>query len=190
MHPGLVPTALKFARTGKARGPQRPGSAGRPSKEGNRDRDKVGDRDVDEAEDVDEERARKLVRLGGMLRSKQRFAAAAVEYTKAQRLVGPGHVVVAGKLARALLALGDTDGAIAAATPAWELYPEEGGICGLLGEAWMKKGDRVKAATFLEAALQGNPFDPAPHCALATLYDQRSDGRAAREHKACAALKE
>jgi tetratricopeptide (TPR) repeat protein len=168
VHPGLVPTALKFARAGAARRPD--------------------GRDDDEAQEVAEERARKLVRLGGLLREKGRTAAAAVEYERALELVGPGHVVVANRLARALLSLGDLDGAIAAATPAFILYPDSGGAAAVLGEAWSRKGDADRAAGYLEAALSRNPFDPAPHCALAPIYEARHDARAAREHGACAAL--
>jgi len=168
LRPGLVPTALKFAHAGKP---------GRPAA-----------RDDDDAQEVVEDRARKLVRLGGLLRDKGRTAAAAVEYARALELVGPGHVVVANRLARTLLTLGDLDGAIAAATPAFTLYPDSGGAAAVLGEAWSKKGDAEKAIRYLEAALGLNPFDPAPHCALAPLYDATHDARAAQERAACAAL--
>ena len=118
--------------------------------------------------------------------------------------------MVAPKLGRTLLALGDLDGAIAAATPAWDLYEDgSGGCAALLGEAWRKKGDSARATSYLEAAIRVSPFDPAPHCALADLYkarggpgddhhnhdhrddrDHRDDQRSAREARACATLAE
>jgi len=95
-HPGLAPEPLRFARPKE-----------KPTDERGRDED--------DAQQVEEERARKLVRLGGMLRARGRLAPAAVEYEKAQQFVGAGHFVVAVKLGRTLLALGQYDRAIAAA---------------------------------------------------------------------------
>ncbi|MCA1663373.1 MAG: hypothetical protein LC659_03735, partial [Myxococcales bacterium] len=57
----------------------------------------------DDSAHIGEERARKLARLGGMLRARHRLAAAATEYEKAQAIVGAGHPSVANKLARTYL---------------------------------------------------------------------------------------
>ena len=173
--PGLVPSSLHFAR-GKHKN----------SDDGH---------DEDDAQDVAEERARKFVRLGGMLRTRGRLSAAAAEYERAQALVGPGHFVIASKLARTLLALGDAGRAIAVAAPAFELYPDSFTPAAILGEAWWKKRDGAHAAPYLEEAIRINPFDPSPHCALAEIYAARADKaveapRAEREQKACRSLKD
>ena len=89
MHPGLLPaeTELRFKKGG-----------GKPTEASEDDSARIG-----------EERARKLARLGGMLRARHRLAAAATEYEKAQVIVGAGHPSVANKLARTYLELGDAD---------------------------------------------------------------------------------
>lgn len=170
-HPGLVPASLKFARHGK----------GQAATE--RDRDK----DEDDTQEITEERARRSARLGAMLETRGRLAPAAYEYEKAQALTGPANLPVAHRLARTYLALGDAERAIAAAMPASELYPDSAGLSVTLGEAWRRKGQAENAIRYLERALRVNPFDPAPHCSLAQLYDAK-DERRAREEQACGTL--
>ncbi len=162
--PGLVPTALKFKK-------------GKDTPDEN-----------DETELINEEKARKLARLGGMLRARRRFNAAAQEYEKAQTLIGPGNLLVANKLARTYLELGDPERAIKNAEPALELYPDQAAPAATLGEAWMKRGDSARAAPYLERAISVSPFDPALHCALERAYREHKDQRAAREEAACRAL--
>ncbi len=164
--PGLIPSSIKFVK--------------HPGKK----------EEEDDTQEIAEERARKFARLGGMLRARGRLAPAAVEYEKAQALVGPGHPSVANKLARTWLELGDADRAIAAAEPAYKLYPDLGSFSSTLGEAWLKKGQPDKAAPFLEATVRVSPFDPSPHCALAQIYAHRpsESALADRERAACRAL--
>jgi tetratricopeptide (TPR) repeat protein len=162
--PGLIPTELRFKK-----------AAGKPT-----------EASEDDTGAIAEERARKLARLGGMLRLRRRLRAAATEYEKAQALVGPGNLQVAGKLARTYLELGDAERAIAAAEPALELYPDQAGPSATLGEAWLKKGELERAQPHLEAAIAVNPFDPALHCGLERIYRAKHDARTEREAKACA----
>jgi predicted Zn-dependent protease len=168
-HPGLLPaeSELRFKK-----------GAGKPTEASEDDSARIG-----------EERARKLARLGGMLRARHRLAAAATEYEKAQAIVGAGHPSVANKLARTYLELGDATKAIAAAEPALELYPDQAAPNATLGEAWLRKGDNKRAARFLEAALAINPFDPAVHCGLAQAYRAIGDSRADAEAGRCQSLK-
>ncbi|HEX6835718.1 MAG TPA: tetratricopeptide repeat protein, partial [Polyangia bacterium] len=163
---GLVPSSLKFKKLDKDDGKER-----------------------DDSQDITEERARKLARLGGMLRARRRLAAAATEYEKAQAIVGAGHPSVANKLARTYLELGDPTRAIATAEPALELYPDQAAPNATLGEAWLRKGDNKKAAQYLEAALAINPFDPAVHCGLAQAWGALKDQRADAEAATCQTLK-
>jgi len=164
--PGLVPTELRFKKA--------PGKATEQSE--------------DDAAVITEEKARKLARLGGLLRARKRFKAAAIEYEKAQALVGPGNLQVANKLARTYLELDDPARAIAAAEPALELYPDQAAPSATLGAAWLKRGDFAKAQPYLETAIAINPFDPAIHCGLAESFRRTGDKRAAREEAACRAL--
>jgi tetratricopeptide (TPR) repeat protein len=163
--PGLIPTELEFKKSPKETEASR-----------------------DDTAKINEERARKLARLGGMLRMRHRLRAAATEYEKAAAIVGPGNIQVANKLARTWLELGDADHAIKAAEPALELYPDQEGPNATLGEAYMKKGEAQKAQPYLEAAVAISPFDPAVHCSLKSVYEKRNDPRANREAEACRAL--
>ncbi|MGZ6143421.1 MAG: peptidase MA family metallohydrolase [Myxococcales bacterium] len=163
--PGLIPTELEFKKGGKET-----------------------EASKDDSAKISEERARKLARLGGMLRLRHRLRAAATEYEKAQAIVGAGNIQVAGKLARTYLELGDTERAIKAAEPVLELYPDQSGPNATLGEAWLKKGDAQRAQPYLEAALAISPFDPSVHCGLEKTYRKRNDPRADREAEACRAL--
>ena len=165
LHPGLLPAEaeLRFKK-----------GAGKPTEASEDDSARIG-----------EERARKLARLGGMLRTRHRLAAAASEYEKAQAIVGLGHPSVANKLARTYLELGDPARAVATAEPALELYPDQAAPNATLGEAWLARGDMKKAAQLLEAALAINPFDPAVHCGLERAYRQLGDHRADEESRVC-----
>lgn len=173
LRPGLVPASLQFAKLSDERAGQRDDERGR---------------DDEANEGIGEQRARRFVRLGGLLRVQGRLAAAAVEYEKAQAIVGPGNYVVSERLGHTLLALGQYERAIAVVEPAHALYPERGGLASLLGEAWWRKHEPDKAAPYLEAAIRVNPFDPAPHCALAELYAVKGEARAERERLACQKL--
>jgi tetratricopeptide (TPR) repeat protein len=170
LHPGLLPAEaeLRFKK-----------SAGKPTEASEDDSARIG-----------EERARKLARLGGMLRARHRLQAAAVEYEKAQAIVGPGNPSVANKLARTYLELGDPARAIGAAEPALELYPDQAAPNATLGEAWLLRGEYARAERFLDAAVAISPFDPAVHCDLSKVYQLRNEARRADEEaKACRALR-
>jgi len=166
LRPGLLPNTLKFRK-----------NAGKKTAASE-----------DDSGDISEERARRLSRLGGMLRGRHRLRAAAAEYEKAQAILGPGNPQVASKLARTWLELGDLERAIKTAEPALELYPDQAGVSATLGEALLRKGELAAAETHLSAAIAVNPFDPALHCGLQKIYAVRRDPRAEREAAACRAL--
>jgi len=165
-YPGLFPTALRFRKN-----PGKPGKG----------------EELD-ASDIGQEAAKKTARLGGLLRVRHRLRAAAVEYEKAQKLLGPGNPQVSHKLGRTYLELGEPDRAIAVVEPALAQYPEISGPQATLGESYLKKGDFDRAEKFLLGALAISPFDPALHCGLEKIYRQRSDPRAEREAKSCKEL--
>jgi len=78
------------------------------------------------------------------VRARHRLRAAAVEYEKLRRSLGPGNPQVAARLARTYLELGDPERAIKTAEPALELHPDQGGVSATLGEALLKKGDAAR----------------------------------------------
>lgn len=182
-HKGPVALAprLKFKR------PSLPPRGGGPASE--RPRDAKGE--DDDSGEITDVRARSFARLANMLRERRRLSAAATEYEKAQALTGPQNPFVAHKLARTYLELGEVDKAIAAAEPAWELYPDLYSLSVTLGGAWLRKGDMARAAQLLDAANRVNPFDPAIHCGLALAYEKLSvpPAQRAREAAACQSLR-
>ena len=152
---------------------------------GDRHKDAPAAEDDDSGE-IHDPKARGFIRLAGLLRARGRYPAAAVEYEKAQALLGGSHPLVALKLGRTYLTLEDPDRAIAALEPARELYAELPGINAALGSAWLKKGDARRAIPFLEAAIATNPFDPSTHCGLVRAYEQIGQASPQRERAAWA----
>lgn len=140
----------------------------------------------DDSGEIRDPRARGFIRLAGLLRARGRYPAAAVEYEKAQALLGGNHPLVALKLGRTYLTLDDPDRAIAALEAARELYAELPGINAAMGSAWLKKGDAKKAIPYLEAAIATNPFDPSTHCGLVRAYEQVGEANPLRERAAWA----
>jgi Flp pilus assembly protein TadD len=138
-------------------------------------------------DDVPEERARKLARLGGLLRARSRLVAAAAEYEKARAIV-PDDPFVGAKLSRTYLELGQWQKAIDVATPlAKDL--EDAGPQATLGRAYLQAGDPDKAEPYLLNAVRISPFDPEVRCGLAQIYAGRNDAvHADSEKAACRAL--
>jgi Flp pilus assembly protein TadD len=148
-----------------------------------------GDKENVGVEQVAEDKARKLARLGGLLRARGHLAAAAIEYEKA-RQSAPDDPFIGAKLARTYLELDQPAKAVEVATPLAH-DKEDAGPQATLGAAFLKLGDNVKAITYLSAALRLSPFDPAVRCGLADAYAAVGDeARAGREHAACDRLKQ
>jgi tetratricopeptide (TPR) repeat protein len=168
-HPGLLPaeTELRFRKSGA----------------------KSTEASDDDSARIGEERARRFARLGGLLRARHRLQAAALEYEKAQAIVGAGHPSVANKLARTYLELGEPGRAIATAEAELELYPDQAAPNATLGEAWLQKGDLPRAQPYWLQALAINPFDPTVHCGLARTFAHAHDARADEEQRACQELR-
>jgi tetratricopeptide (TPR) repeat protein len=165
--PGFAPAQLKF---------RAPGSRG----------GKAAERELT---DIPEERARRHARLGGLLRARRRLLAAATEYQRALTLLGRDEPVLANRLARTYLEMGDPQKAIAAAEPALSLYPDMPGPQATLGEAYFRRKELGRALEHLTAALRFSPFNPAVHCLLAEVYRQQGPADlAAREQRFCAQL--
>jgi Flp pilus assembly protein TadD len=148
-----------------------------------RDAENVG------VEQVAEEKARKLARLGGLLRARGKLAGAAVEYEKA-RQAAPEDPFIGAKLARTYLELDQPQKAVDVAAPLAH-DRDDAGPQATLGAAYLKLGDAAQALQFLTAAVRVSPFDPAVRCGLADAYTTLGDEKhAERERAACARLKQ
>ncbi|HEY3354919.1 MAG TPA: tetratricopeptide repeat protein [Polyangia bacterium] len=164
---GFVPHRLKFRRPG-----------GKSAKNADQ-----------ELSDIPEQRARRHARLGGLLRARRRLVAAATEYQRALGILGRDEPLLANRLARTYLEMGDPQKAISAAEPALALYPDLPGPHATIGQAYLKRKDLAHAAEHLTAALRLSPFNPVVHCGLWEVYRQRGSAELAeREQRFCAQL--
>jgi Flp pilus assembly protein TadD len=143
-----------------------------------------GEGDPDEAREVDED-ARRAFRLGDLLWGRGRPRAASVEYEKAHERA-PDDPIVASRLARAALEGGRAEVAITTLDPLRDRYPEHAPLHSLLGSALLAEGDLPRAREELREALRLNPFDPEPHCGLASAAAEESVQR--REARTCRSL--
>jgi tetratricopeptide (TPR) repeat protein len=170
LHPGLELAKIKLAPAPSTGGGAR-------------------DDDEDGIDDISEKTARDAARLGGLLRLHHRLAAAAVEYEKAEAMLGPQNELITSRLAHTYLELGEAQKAIDTAKPTADLYPDAAGPHATMGEAYLSLGDDTDAANELWAALRISPYDPDVHCGLARIYQEQSDtANAERESGFCSEL--
>ena len=128
----------------------------------------------DEVADVELERARKFVRLGDLLWTRSRPAAASVEYGKAHR-AAPGDPVVASRYARSAIAGGRPEDAIAPLLQTLERYPTHAPALSSLATAQFRTAQLGAARDAATRAIAHNPFDPQPHCILSKLPLPQAD---------------
>ena len=128
----------------------------------------------DEVADVEAERARKLVRLGDMLWSRSRPAAASVEYGKAHK-TAPRDPVVASRYARSAIAAGRPKEAISPLMLTLQQYPHHAPALSSLATAMYRTSNPDLAEDAATRAIAQNPFDPQPHCILSKLRVPQAD---------------
>lgn len=122
----------------------------------------------DELAGVELERARNYLRLGDLLWTHSRPAAASVEYAKAHK-VAPGDPVVASRYARSAIAGGRPKNALAPLMLTLERYPTHAPMLSSLATAMFRTSTFDLAEQFANQAIAHNPFDPQPHCILSKL---------------------
>ncbi len=128
----------------------------------------------DEIAGVELERARKFVRLGDLLWTRSRPAAASVEYGKAHR-AAPGDPVVASRYARSAIAGGRPEDAVAPLMQTLERYPTHAPALSSLATAQFRMSRFGAAKDAASRAIALNPFDPQPHCILSQLPIPQAD---------------
>jgi tetratricopeptide (TPR) repeat protein len=128
----------------------------------------------DELAGVELERARNYVRLGDLLWTRSRPAAASVEYAKAHE-VAPGDPVVASRYARSAIAGGRPQHAIAPLMRTLERYPTHAPALSSLATAQFRISNFGAARDAANQAIAQNPFDPQPHCILSKLPLPQAD---------------
>lgn len=122
----------------------------------------------DELAGVELERARNYVRLGDLLWTRSRPAAASVEYGKAHE-AAPADPVVASRYARSAIAGGRPLEAIAPLKQTLLRYPSHAPALSSLATALFRISNFGGARDAASLAIAHNPFDPQPHCILSKL---------------------
>ncbi len=141
------------------------------------------------ASDVRNKRAAQFVRLGEMMRERQRTQAALVEYTKAVSVLERPDPIVHVKFARLLIDAGKLDEAEKVLLDVRKYHPETLACLLNLGRIYKARNDVERAIAHFTEALRENPFHPEIHAALFELYEARGDTAAReRERKAIAIL--
>jgi tetratricopeptide (TPR) repeat protein len=128
----------------------------------------------DELAGVELERARNHVRLGDLLWTRSRPAAASVEYAKAHE-AAPGDPVVASRYARSAIAGGRPQTALAPLMRTLERYPTHEPALSSLATAQFRISNFGAAIDAANRAIALNPFDPQPHCILSQLPVPQAD---------------
>ncbi len=137
----------------------------------------------DELAEVELDRARNFVRLGDMLWTRSRPAAASVEYAKAHE-VAPDDPVVASRYARSAIAGGRPGVAVAPLKRTLKRYPTHAPALSSLATAQFRSWKLGEARDTAIKAIAINPFDPQPHCVLSQLPVPQAE----HEAKICAQL--
>ena len=122
----------------------------------------------DELAGVELERARNYVRLGDLLWTRSRPAAASVEYAKAHE-AAPADPVVASRYARSAIAGGRPREALAPLKQTLARYPTHAPALSSLATALFRVSLFGAARDAANQAIAHNPFDPQPHCILSKL---------------------
>lgn len=122
----------------------------------------------DELAGVEVERARNYLRLGDLLWTRSRPAAASVEYAKAHE-VAPDDPVVASRYARSAIAGNRPQDALAPLMRTLSRYPTHAPALSSLATAQFRVSNFGPAREAAEQAIAHNPFDPQPHCILSKL---------------------
>ena len=128
----------------------------------------------DELAGVELERARNFVRLGDLLWTRSRPAAASVEYAKAHE-AAPADPVVASRYARSAIAGGRPQRAIAPLQQTLARYPTHAPALSSLATAMFRISNFGAARDAANQAIAHNPFDPQPHCILSQLPIPQAD---------------
>jgi len=128
----------------------------------------------DELAAVELDQARNYVRLGDLLWTRSRAAAASVEYAKAHE-AAPDDPVVASRYARSAIAGGRPQEAVAPLLRTLERYPAHAPALSSLATAQFRTSNFEAAREAATQAIAHNPFDPQPHCILSKLPVPQAD---------------
>ncbi|MHB8873601.1 MAG: peptidase MA family metallohydrolase [Myxococcaceae bacterium] len=137
-----------------------------PGKAKNKEHGKGKEISFGDFAEVEEVEARKLAHLGELMRERNRPAAAAEEYGRAQRQVGDRYESLSNKYALSLMELGRLDEAKRVLEGSLTMHPGSATTHVHLGRIALRKKGWATALTHYIEALAADPFDEEIHLAL------------------------
>ena len=117
-------------------------------------------------------RARDLTFLGDILKSRNHYMAAILEYQKAKKESKTHSPILSNKLARTYIQTRKYDEAELILKETLEYYPDFHTTLSNLGELYFIRERYDVAQKYLEKAVRINPFNPFIHSRLIDLYDR------------------
>ncbi len=134
--------------------------------------------------EIPDDKARGFARLGELMRSRGRVAAARIEYGKAYDRIGAKVPILADQYALTALMSGADQLAEKVLSEALAWTPEYAALHVHLARILVKRQDWARARDHLVAANRRDPFDPEIHAALAKALGALGDpGGASREER-------
>jgi tetratricopeptide (TPR) repeat protein len=135
-----------------------------------------------------EPEARKLLRIGDLLRLRGHLEAAVYEYRQAAQFIPSPTPALTDRLAACLLELNRAAEAESMLREITELYPNHATAHVQIGQTYeaLNKAEEAQSAYLHAVGL--SPFHPALHCALGKLLERTKSAGAARAQENCALL--
>ncbi len=130
--------------------------------------------DKKDYQEVGKQRAQDLTFLGDILKSRNSFKAAIIEYEKAFEESDTQSPILYNKLAGAYLVLKNYEQAESYLKKSLEHYPHFHTSLVNLGELYLETGRLQEARDYFERAIKINPFNPFVHLRLIKVYDSLS----------------
>ncbi len=129
------------------------------------------DEDKKAYREVGKSRSQDLTFLGDILKSRNEFKAAIVEYEKAFKESEERSPILYNKLAGTYMILKDNERAESYLKTTLEHYPDFHTTLVNLAELYFTTGQHKKALTYFQRAVRINPFNPFVHIRLIDLYE-------------------
>ena len=125
-----------------------------------------------ELDQIEIPEARQHLQLGQMFQVRDRFGAAAVQYRKAQELMGDDNPILQHRMAKSYTLSGSPQEAVDALQTVKGLHPSYLYTWIELGRAYMALGNYHAARESLREAARINPFNPEVHQMLSRAADE------------------
>ncbi len=116
--------------------------------------------------EIKDREGRRRAHLGELLRERNRYVAAVVEFQKSYRRVGNRSPALSNRYAQSLMKTGQTDLAAKLLLNSVKLFPNVAKTWRSLGELYLSTSSWEKARQAFLQVVAIDPFDPIPHAGL------------------------